>query len=70
MNRTEIYKFKHLDNIPAYQFCLGDASKDFTNDELRTKICNFNFLDNIPTYQFCLGYVSKDFRNDELNVVK
>lgn len=30
---TRISKFKGLGNIPAYQFCLGCVSKDFTKDE-------------------------------------
>ena len=29
VNKTETCKFKALDNIPWYQFCLGCMSKDF-----------------------------------------
>ena len=29
VNKTEIYKFKAKDNITCYNFCLGNASKDF-----------------------------------------
>ena len=33
VNKTEFYKFKAMDNISWYKFCLGSVSKDFTKDE-------------------------------------
>ena len=34
VNETQIGKFKVLDNIPPYFFCIGSASKSFTNGEI------------------------------------
>ena len=35
VSKTEMYKFKALDNTPLSQFCLGSVSKNFENDELK-----------------------------------
>ena len=33
INKPETCKLKANDNIPTYKFCLGNASKDFINNQ-------------------------------------
>ena len=34
MNKTGVWKFMALGNIPWYKFCFWSVSKDFTKDEM------------------------------------
>ena len=54
VNKSEICKFKHIDNITVYQFCLGYVSSDFTNDEL------IDVSLNVVVYDFSIDYVAID----------
>ena len=40
VNKTEIGKFKMIDNINRYNFCLVSVSKDFTKVELSETCLN------------------------------
>ena len=52
MNKTEIYKFKDLDNKPVYLFLFGSVLKDSTKDEM-----NEILLDG-STYEVLIKYES------------
>ena len=53
VNKTEIGKFKMIDNINRYNFCLGSVSKDFTKVELS---------------ETCLNGVVNDFSVDHSSI--
>ena len=62
MNKSEICKFKHIDNMTVYQFCLGYVSSDVTNDE------RIDVSLNVVVYDFSIDYVAID-TEDQLNIL-